>query len=137
MTTPAVVTNGGAMVDNDTTGPTASSMTSPTHAGTAQTVGHVALSRFEVRAGWEDAVADAFVARPRLVDDVDGFLRLDVLRPHANPREFWLLTFWTSRDAFDTWHRGHGRVQGHAGIPAGLRLVPGSAQLDALEHVTS
>lgn len=42
--------------------------------------------------GLEDEVHEAFVHRPHLVEDADGFLRLDVLRPHENPSEFWLLT---------------------------------------------
>lgn len=111
------------------------------HAGSDATAaviaGHVAVSRFEVREGWEDAVVEAFRARPGLVDDVDGFLKLDVLRPRDNPREFWLLTYWTSESAFRQWHRGHGRTTAHAGIPEGLRLVPGSARVDAFDHVTT
>lgn len=43
--------------------------------------GHVTLSRFEVREGFEDAVAASFRSRPHLVEETDGFLRLDVLRP--------------------------------------------------------
>ncbi|MEX0869675.1 MAG: antibiotic biosynthesis monooxygenase family protein [Nitriliruptoraceae bacterium] len=103
----------------------------------APTAGHVAVRRFEVHEGWEQAVVDACRNRPGLVDDVDGFLRLDVVRPREHPQEFWLLTYWVSEAAFQDWHRGHGRVAGHAGIPAGLKLVPGSARVDAFDHVTS
>ena len=98
--------------------------------------GYVARSRFEVRPGWEDAVVQAFRDRPRLVEDAPGFLRLDVVRPTDNPREFWLLTYWEDAASFERWHREH-RTESHAGIPEGLRLVPGSARVDAMEHVTS
>lgn len=101
------------------------------------TAGHVVLSRFVVRDGWQDAVAAAFRARPGKVDTVDGFIRLDVLRPADRPCEFWLLTYWTDRNAYRRWHASHQRVDAHAGIPEGLRLVPGSAQLEAMEHITS
>ncbi len=106
-------------------------------AGDEDAGGYVALSRFEVRAGWEEAVATAFRDRPHLVEHAPGFRRLDVLRPAAKPAEFWLLTYWTDEQAFREWHRGHGRVEAHRGMPAGLKLIPGSAELLDLEHVTS
>lgn len=99
--------------------------------------GYVALSRFEVRPGWEDAVAAAFRDRPRLVERASGFLRLDVLRPVHHPTEFWLITYWTHEAAFREWHRSHDRRSAHQGMPAGLRLIPGSAEIIELEHVTS
>lgn len=99
--------------------------------------GYAALSRFEVRDGWEVAVATAFRERPHLVEETPGFLRLDVLRPTDGPTQFWLLTYWTDEDAFRAWHRGHDRKAAHAGIPDGLRLVPGSAEIAGFEHVTS
>lgn len=105
--------------------------------GKGDPAGFVALSRFEVRPGWEDPVAEAFQNRPRRVEHAEGFLRLDVLRPEANPAEFWLLTYWTDEAAFRTWHASHDRVAAHAGMPPGLKLLPGSAQLVSLEHVTS
>jgi len=106
-------------------------------AGDDSSGGFVALSRFEVRAGWEDAVVAAFRDRPHEVERAPGFQRLDVLRPTSQPTEFWLITYWTHEQAFREWHRGHGRIEAHRGMPAGLKLVPGSAELLDLEHVTS
>lgn len=107
-------------------------------AGPAQgTEGFVALSRFEVLPGWEESVASAFRARPGLVDDEPGFLRLEVLRPMSTPTEFWLLTFWTDEASFRRWHREHDRRAVHGRIPAGLKLVPGSAEVTAFDHVAS
>lgn len=101
------------------------------------TAGYVALSRFEVRPGWEAPVAEAFRNRPRRVEHAPGFLRLEVLRPNDNPAEFWLITYWSDEAAFRDWHASHGRVEAHEGMPKGLKLVPGSARVLALEHVTS
>lgn len=107
------------------------------HADNADTtVGFVALSRFEVREGWEHAVTEAFRSRPHLVDGAPGFVRLDVLRPHTTPTEFWLLTYWTDEASFAAWHRDH-RKQAHHAIPQGLKLVPGSARVDNFDHVAS
>ncbi len=99
-------------------------------------IGFVALSRFEVREGWEGDVTAAFRSRPHLVDDAPGFVRLEVLRPNDRPTEFWLFTYWTDEASFLTWHRDH-RKQAHHAIPKGLKLVPGSARVDHLDHVAS
>lgn len=102
-----------------------------------QGVGYVALSRFEVVDGFSDAVVDAFRARPHLVEDAPGFVRLDVLRPVDEPSQFWLLTYWSDEEAFRVWHRSHDRTLAHRGMPEGLRLVPGSFELVGFEHVAA
>jgi len=99
--------------------------------------GYVALSRFEVMPGWEDPVAEAFGDRPHHVENATGFVRLEVLRPSDNAAEFWLLTFWTDEESFRNWHRSHDRKAAHAGMPPGLRLRPGSAELSSFELVAT
>ena len=42
---------------------------------------YVSISRFRVRNGMEEEVAEAFRARPHLVDDASGFIRMEVLSP--------------------------------------------------------
>jgi heme-degrading monooxygenase HmoA len=96
-----------------------------------------ALSRFTVANGMEDAVKRAFRARPHLVDDVEGFVRMEVISPRDKPQELWLLTFWTDEHAFDEWHHGHLYHESHRGIPKGLKLVPRSTELLRFEHVCS
>lgn len=96
----------------------------------------VALSRFTVANGLEDEVHQAFVDRPRRVEQVDGFVRLDVLRPDADPREFWLITYWTDESSFRVWHKSHDRKASHELMPPGLRLVPGAQEVSTFAHVT-
>ena len=95
----------------------------------------IALSRFQVANGMEDAVKDAFRSRPHLVEDAPGFLRLEVLSPLDELREIWLLTYWADEESYRTWHRGHTYHDSHKGIPKGLKLVPKSAILRFFEHV--
>lgn len=83
----------------------------------------VALSRFVVANGMGDEVRAAFVARPHLVDDAAGFVRMEVLVPRDEPEEFWLMTWWTDEASFQLWHRGHTFKDAHKGIPKGLKLV--------------
>jgi heme-degrading monooxygenase HmoA len=88
----------------------------------------VALSSFEIENGMENAVKDAFKNRPGLVENFNGFIRLEVLSPTSNPAEIWLVTHWKDEESFKLWHKNHLK-DSHQGIPKGLRLVPHSFKL--------
>ena len=79
----------------------------------------------------------AFRRRPHLVDEVEGFVRMEVISPHDKPQEIWLLTFWADQQSFEQWHHGHLYRESHKGIPRGLKLVPGETKLLRFEHVCS
>lgn len=95
----------------------------------------VAMSRFEVRNDRDDAIHDAFVNRPHLVDDADGFIGMEVFRGIENPKEFWLLTRWRDEAAYKTWHRGHTYQASHKGIPKGTKLLPKSTKITLLRRI--
>jgi heme-degrading monooxygenase HmoA len=95
----------------------------------------VALSRFVVANGMEEDVAAAFLARPHLVDDARGFIRMQVMRPTEDPREFWLWTWWNSAEDCHAWHKSHAYRASHAGIPRGLKLVPRSTRISYFHQV--
>ena len=73
----------------------------------------VAHSRFRVRNELEAQVAQAFVARPRRVEQVPGFLGLEVFQSVDDPATFHLFTRWTDRASFEQWHKSpaHGSAQ--------------------------
>lgn len=102
-----------------------------------QGTGFAALSRFVIANGMDQEVKAAFQARPHLVDDAAGFVRMDVLSPVDHPEEIWLLTFWTDRASFEAWHRSHLYHESHRGIPKGLKLVPGQTRISMFDHVCS
>lgn len=102
-----------------------------------ETIGFAALSRFVIKNEMREAVREAFLARPHLVDTAPGFVRMEVLSPHENPQEIWLLTFWSDENSFRRWHHSHKYHESHKGIPKGLKLVPGSVELRYFEHFCS
>ena len=104
---------------------------------TATASGFVALSRFVIKNDMKEAVREAFLARPHLVDDAPGFLRMEVLSPLENPQEIWLMTVWSSEESFRVWHKSHLYHESHKGIPKGLKLVPKSVELKFFEHICS
>lgn len=96
----------------------------------------MAMSRFVVANGMEETVRQAFIDRPRLVEEARGFIRMSVLRPVGHPAEFWLLTYWTDEESYRAWHTGHSYHDSHRGIPKGLKLLPKSAEVRFFEQVT-
>lgn len=97
----------------------------------------VAISKFALANNTADAVKDAFVNRPHLVDSAPGFVRLDVLSPKDNPQEFWLITYWQDEQTFRSWHKSHLYRDSHKGIPKGLKLIPEATEIRHFDHITS
>jgi len=96
----------------------------------------VAMSRFRIANGMAATVHEAFRNRPHLADEAPGFIRMDVINTWGCPEEIRLITFWTDEESYRNWHRGHAYHESHAGIPEGLKLVPGSVAIEYYEHIT-
>jgi heme-degrading monooxygenase HmoA len=93
----------------------------------------VALSRFTIANDKLDEVRSAFLNRPHLVENAPGFLGMEVMSPTGKPAEIWLVTRWRNEQSFRSWHRSHEYHESHQGIPRGLKLVPGTANLQLFE----
>lgn len=93
------------------------------------------LSRFVIANDMAPEVKQAFLLRPHLVDNAPGFVRLNVLSPEDMPNEIWLMTYWDDLPSYKTWHKSHAYHDSHAGIPKGLKLVPGSARLRVFDLI--
>lgn len=97
----------------------------------------VALSRFAVANDKTNEVLQAFKNRPHFVDNVEGFIKMDVIRPQEDPHEFWLITYWQDEMCFKQWHKSHTYHDSHDGIPKGLKLDPSKTSLTFFEHIAS
>ena len=82
------------------------------------------VSTFKVANGMEEAVREAFLDRPALVDDAPGFRGMEVFVDHGDGSVFHLLTRWTDEASFKNWHSGPLHKLAHRGIPKGLKLDP-------------
>lgn len=95
----------------------------------------LAVSRFRVANGTDDAVAKAFLDRPRLVDEWPGFLGLETFRDVEDASLFYLVTRWTDVAAFQTWHQSPAHRASHAWMPRGLKLDPAYTKLVEIERL--
>ncbi|TXK47557.1 antibiotic biosynthesis monooxygenase [Pontibacter qinzhouensis] len=96
---------------------------------------YISISSFEIANDMAFEVKEAYRNRPHLVDNAPGFVKLQVLSPHENPNEIWLMTFWTDEESFQVWYKSHMFHDVHNSIPEGLKLVPGSVKIRGFEHV--
>jgi heme-degrading monooxygenase HmoA len=98
----------------------------------------VAMSRFEIKDPDRiDSVREAFRNRPRLVEGAEGFVRLDVLQPLDTPSEFWVMTYWTDRSAFESWYGTHAFKEAHESLPEGIKLIQGATRISFFDHIVS
>ena len=97
----------------------------------------LSISRFVVANQLDEAVREAFCARPHLVDEAPGFIRMEVANPQGKAKEFWLLTWWQDEASFDAWHRSHAYHASHSAIPKGLKLDPAGTEMLRLQVFAS
>lgn len=94
---------------------------------------YISLSRLRIDAAMADAVIVAFRSRAHLVDDVDGFVDLQVWQAQADPGEVVMVSRWRDREAFRAYMRSDRHAASHARIPAELQAA---IRLERLEHLT-
>lgn len=71
-------------------------------------------NRIYVHPEYADAFESRFQDRAGLVDEMEGFISNQVLRPTAEGDPYVVLTFWESRDAFQNWVGSDAFRKGHA-----------------------
>jgi len=95
----------------------------------------VATSRFRVLDGREPDVRQAFLNRPRLVDDQPGFLGIEVFQDQTDSTIFYLVTRWSDAASFRTWHSSTAHERSHELMPKGLKLDSALTELRILERL--
>ena len=72
----------------------------------------VVMNRIAVAEGLELEFEKTFTGRDRAVDQMPGFLGLQVLRP-AEGRTYVVMTRWKSREAFEQWTQSEAFISAH------------------------
>ncbi|MHC4840334.1 MAG: antibiotic biosynthesis monooxygenase family protein [Planctomycetota bacterium] len=71
------------------------------------------MNRFSVTPGREADFEEAFKDRRRLIDGMEGFIELDVMRPNENEDVFISMARWQSIEAFKNWTNSEQFKQAH------------------------
>ncbi len=79
----------------------------------------VRINAITVAPGQGDELARRFASRAGAVDQADGFMGFELLRP-ADERDTWLVvTRWRDEAAFQAWAQSPAFAHGHRGPEAG------------------
>jgi heme-degrading monooxygenase HmoA len=100
----------------------------------------VAISKITVTNGNDDALAEQYIRRSGLVDDMPGFVSMEVLRNADNPCEFLVYTRWETRAAFDAYYKAQAFRVAHqqvAAIPGGIKIDRATRVLSVYDVVTT
>ncbi|HYE65922.1 MAG TPA: antibiotic biosynthesis monooxygenase [Pyrinomonadaceae bacterium] len=79
----------------------------------------VVMNRIPVAEGREQDFEHTFVGRDRAVDQMPGFIDLQVLRP-AEGRTYVVMTRWKSRQDFQQWTESQAFIAAHRKQSPGL-----------------
>lgn len=93
---------------------------------------YVSLSRLRVDPGRVNELVEAFRARAHLVDEIDGFLDLEVWKSDRDPAELIMVSRWSNRASFREYMRSEAHAISHRRIAPALK---DAIELERLEHV--
>src|SRR4051794_31727985 len=91
----------------------------------------LAVSRFRIADGLDEAARQAFEKRPHLATQAAGFQGMNVYRDLEDPATLLLVTKWSDEESCRAWHLREG------GIPEGVRLDESGGAIVELREVNS
>jgi heme-degrading monooxygenase HmoA len=97
----------------------------------------IAMNRFQVRPGEEEAFETIWKTRNSYLEDVPGFITFHLLRgPSADDHTLFAShTVWASRADFEAWTKSEAFRQAHAGAGANKPLYIGPPRFEGFEVV--
>lgn len=97
----------------------------------------VAMNRFKVLPGEEEAFEAVWTNRESFLDGVPGFTSFNLLRGPSDDEHtlFATHTVWDSRDAFTAWTKSEAFRKAHAGAGGNKPLYAGPPRLELFDAV--
>jgi heme oxygenase (mycobilin-producing) len=75
----------------------------------------VKINAIRVPEGMGEAIEQRFAARGDAMNEVDGFLSFELLRPTAGEDRYFVYTRWETEEAFQAWRESQRFAESHAG----------------------
>jgi heme-degrading monooxygenase HmoA len=94
---------------------------------------YISVSRLRIEPMLVDELISAFRSRSHLVDEVDGFIDLQVWNASSGDGEVLMVSRWRDRDSFRAYMKSDRHAISHARISPRLKA---SIRLEKLEHLT-
>lgn len=99
----------------------------------------VAMNRFRIAPGQEQAFEALWLGRNSQLKEVPGFIAFHLLKGDAaeDHRPYTSHSFWQSRDTFTEWTRSEAFRAAHAGAGDNRHLYLGPPQFEGYEVIQS
>ncbi|MET0545036.1 MAG: antibiotic biosynthesis monooxygenase [Caulobacterales bacterium] len=97
----------------------------------------VAMNRFQVRRGQEDAFEKIWLSRDSHLEKVPGFVQFDLLKG-PETEEYTLYashSTWANRDAFEAWTRSEEFRAAHKGARPNTDIYIGGPKLELFDSI--
>ena len=75
----------------------------------------VKINAIRVPEGMGEVIEERFGARADAMNEVDGFVSFELLRPTAGEDRYFVYTRWESEEAFQAWRESESFGESHAG----------------------
>ncbi len=97
----------------------------------------IAMNRFQVKPGKEDAFEELWTSRETFLADVPGFVEFALLRGSTDEERtlFATHTVWNARSDFEAWTKSEAFRKAHAGAGGHDDLYAGPPKLELFEAV--
>ncbi len=79
----------------------------------------VKINAIRVPEGMGEMIEQRFAARGDAMNEVDGFLSFELLRPTAGEDRYFVYTRWETEEAFQAWRESQRFAESHAGVGEG------------------
>lgn len=97
----------------------------------------IAMNRFKIVPGEEEAFEEVWRTRDRHLTDVPGFVQFSLLRgPSAEDHTLYAShTLWRSREDFEAWTKSENFRKAHANAGSNKKLYLGHPNFEGFETV--
>ena len=75
----------------------------------------VKINAIRVPEGMGEVIEQRFAARGDAMNEVEGFLSFELLRPTAGEDRYFVYTRWETEEAFQAWRESQRFAESHAG----------------------
>lgn len=97
----------------------------------------IAINVLTVPAGAGDGLEQRFAGRAGMVEQADGFVSFELLRPTAGTEDYLVVTRWRDEASYQAWLGSREFSAGHGGRPQGSGPAASGSQIWTFEVVQS
>lgn len=97
-------------------------------AGALERAGFVAINTIHCQPHYQERFECLFCSRVRAIDEMPGFLAMQVLKPGAEGEPYLVVSYWESEERFQAWVGSEAFHAGHARAFADLKAAKEAGQ---------